>query len=528
MRVAMRIACAIAMVWTMLVLAACGQDPRKQDAPAWDPALADRVAKVDWAAKDDASFRALDDALAALRKRETPRERALFLEKVAAGFVKDEIARLESELRKIDDDPNRYGANRELLKAYLTITDATGEHVEVAWATTTFATSWCSRLGADGRGALCATTAAHPEGYVRPILDAFFGHRSTTGEAAPPAPDAKLVEQARSALARVPIRARYKALFVDALDDEKYDPRGPLVPENQVFPSVTLGTLFRSRPIVAPSKDWVLDSRKRLNEQKPFEVRGAYTTKAHAIVFAQLESAEDILRSEAWIVPLDADEQMPGTISSTAKAVRDDYQERYIDAWASFLDDIVVRRPSTVDECLHVLEELTKSDYPIVVILDEIAEQTQWPDKDPPPDPLGSNATMGRPVPGGPLSQRLGARLHPSGGLRFGPLPSTLAQAFSRVGDRFTSLASFVTRQPPDHLRYLAVLKHLQKVVARRRREVSDLELRGLDAELRAARGKVEALLNASYDVFAVGVLRSLLLPPLTSEPSKVPRPPTK
>ena len=73
--------------------------------------------------------------------------------------------------------------------------------------------------------------------------------------------------------------------------------------------------------------------------------------------------------SEAWVVPLDDEERKPGAILDAVAKIKDDYQSRYIKQWVAFLDDIVVRSPTTVPEALAMLEELTRSDYPLVLLL---------------------------------------------------------------------------------------------------------------------------------------------------------------
>ncbi|MFO0613071.1 MAG: type VI secretion system membrane subunit TssM [Polyangiaceae bacterium] len=497
--------------------------------------LTKQVAKINWVeGNPEDSFKTLDPALERLKQLDDGAKvgygwmmyqgekykdpaKTVYLNKIAEAFIKVEIENLEAELNHVDSEATHYVRNRELLKAYLTLTEPNGAHpnLNVDYATDHFAKTWCDRLKARlGSKELCFVTDKFPTGHIKPHLRYFF-ENVKANRTTPPPRNEQLVEEARRTLQKIPLRARYYAMFVEGLIEEKYDESGDESYENLVFPPVTLGRIFKNRPIVAPAKGWIFDSRKRQKENKIYEVAGPYTEKGHAVVYTQFQGAEALLKDEDWIVPLDEEEKKPGKILETVKAITDDYQKRFVKEWEGFLDDVIVRSPTDVEETLAILEELTRSDYPFVMLIGAVVEHTQWPNK----NPLEGRAGLT-----GYLNQRLNQKLSSaSGGLRFNVDVSKMAAELSFIPERFKKLTTFTTGSAvdgkttaPDHIRYLDILKDLQKKVSTRKRETQGLEILGLDKEFRDARTAAEALLNANYDQLAVNTLKVYLIKPLT------------
>jgi type VI secretion system protein ImpL len=496
------------------------------------------VTKIRWAdTTPNDAFKALDTALARLRQLDGGAKvgygwgmyqgdkyrdvaRKVYLKKVADGFVEESVASLEAYLGKVDADPTRYLANRKALKAYLTLTDSNGdhEHLDVDYATETFGKDWCERLAQRaGTKELCFKTAAFPEGHVLPHLRYYF-ERAKRNETTPPPRKEEIVENARRILQKIPLKQRYYALFVDSLAQEKYDETGDESVENLVFPPVTLVRLFKNRPAVGPGKDdrtiGIIDSKKRLREHKALEISGPYTEAGHLVAYTQFKGAEDLLKDEAWVVPLDEEELKPGKILDAVKGVTDDYQKRYVAEWDGFIDDITVRNPTDVKDALSIFEQLTTSEYPFVVLFDVVQEQTQWPSK----NPLEGRAGLTQKL-NGELNRRLTTA---SGGFRFQVDISKMNEELSFVPSAFKSLVRFIGADEngkttlQDHVRYLDILKDLAKVVSVQNRERPNLVLGELDAQFKAASDKVVALLNAGYDPHAQNLLKPLLLGPLT------------
>ncbi|MFO0612677.1 MAG: ImcF-related family protein [Polyangiaceae bacterium] len=515
------------VVTLVVVLVTRSSGDKKKGAPAWTAEFTEKVKRIDWA-DPVTGFKLLDEALTRLRDGDPGPEVPIYLAKVADAFVKVEEGRLRDELARTDDDPSRYLRNRELLKAYLMLTEPNGAHphLDVAASAETFAASWCQRLKQSvGATELCTATAKFPRGHVQPHLEYYF-ENAKANRTSPPTRDEQLVESVRRSLSRIPRRARYYALFVESLGHEKFDPTGEEVPENLVLPPVSLPGLFKDRPIVGPATNWLFDSRRRIKEQKPYEVSGVYTDRGRVLVYVSLRGAEDLLKEDDWAFPLDDEEKRSGEILQTLKALEDDYQRRFMKEWDQLLDDVVVRSPTDVDGCLAILEELTRSEYPFARLLGAIGENTRASSTDP---------FAGRGI-GTQLNSLLRRRLvSASGEWRVAFDIGKMNASFSFISQHFESLTAFVlgrAKGPADHIRYLDVLKDLQKQVATRKRETAGLELVGMEAELEAARTKTMSLLaSSSYDPFAVGILKALLLAPLTqatrsSEPQPtIPKP---
>lgn len=454
--------------------------------------MTEQVARIDWVADDlESAFHTLDLALVSLQAHGSAEGRAVYLRKLAEGFIQAELHELEAELRRVEPDPARYVESRELLRAYLTLTEPNGAHphLDVAYATRRFAGTWCRRVSARLGARAACSTGGPPIAHV-----AYFFERVKANDTTPPTRDEQLVAAVRRALGAIPVRARYEAMFAGALDAEKFGPNGEDTSDNRVYPPVSLARIFSGgRPLVAPAEGWIFDSRRRQTERRLHEVRGRYTTEGLRAVHERLRDADAVLKEEAWILPLDSDEQIPGRILQVAKAVGDDYEQRFVRAWNEFLADVVVRSPKTVDEALEIYDELTRPEHPLVTLVAAIALHTQSP---------------------------LDTPRRTAGGFHIGLGGADSDRAFIR--DHFHRLTTFTTgavetgpARGGDHATYVDILRGLRAEVDARRRATPGLDLPRLAVELAEARGKVEALL-AAYDHVTVGVLKDWLLAPLT------------
>ena len=131
------------------------------------------------------------------------------------------------------------------------------------------------------------------------------------------------VEAARFQLQSVPVHDRYYAQFVGSLAKEKYEEVNGAASENLVFPPVSLGALFGDRPKLKQ----IITSKSYSKDKKATLVEGPYTGDAYFVVTMRMAGAANLLKDEAWVVPLTPEEEGEN-IAVHLKRLAEDYQGR--------------------------------------------------------------------------------------------------------------------------------------------------------------------------------------------------------
>ena len=142
----------------------------------------------------------------------------------------------------------------------------------------------------------------------------------------PVPPNTALVNAARDKLMKVPVNKRYYDLFVNAVNELKYDEAGDNIRANKQVPPLTLADMFADRPDVLKN---VLSSARFQKEKRWKEVEGPYTDKGHYFVVVNIEQGKGLLEKEAWVVPL-GPEETGERIPINLKRLADDYDQKYM------------------------------------------------------------------------------------------------------------------------------------------------------------------------------------------------------
>jgi hypothetical protein len=303
------------------------------------------------------------------------RVRAAYAEVIQAGFVLTAQQRLSARLRAMKGDD--YLAKRDLLRAYLVLSDADLLGVKEEGpekvppddgaAVAALTEAWVEALskGADYAG-------ADLRGRLRPHAASYIELLRSRRVALPP-PDEELVSAARKALAAVPIRERYFAIFVGSLLHEKHDASGPESRENLRYPPVTLTQVFSDQPEV-------LNFLKSAHAQKwgtQREVAGPFTEKGHERVQKNLAEAAELLKQDGQVVPLGG-EDSGERLRENLENLKEDYERRYIEQWTDWMSDIHVSPPMTPSEAIDLYGVLTYL-TPYRRIAHTLEDHTQWP-----------------------------------------------------------------------------------------------------------------------------------------------------
>ncbi|HVY44680.1 MAG TPA: type VI secretion system membrane subunit TssM [Minicystis sp.] len=285
-----------------------------------------------------------------------------YVNQLQIGFVVPCKQRLEERLRLIKGD--HYLKERGDLKKYLMLSDV--EHLDEEWATGQFTSLWAELL---------RPTSNIPEPDLKRMLVghvAYYFKLLKQRKVTPVPPNTALVEQARKKLMAVPVNKRYFDLFVNSVNELKYDEAGDNVRANMQVPPLTLGEMFADRPEVLK----VLTSARFQKEKRWKEVEGPYTDKGHYFVAVNIKQGVGLLEKEAWVVPLPPHEAEH--IPANMKHLADDYDQRYIDEWTDWMADLRVESPQTLKDAIDLYTILVKPDWPYLRILRALEDHTQW------------------------------------------------------------------------------------------------------------------------------------------------------
>ena len=419
----------------------------------------------------------------------------VYVASLQKGFVVPAKQKIETDLKKVDKTASKYLYARNLLKMYLMLNDT--EHLDVDWATGKFTAYWVSILKATSD-----ISDSELRELVRPHV-AYYFQLLKEKRVSPLPLDTDLVEATRTTLQGVPVDARYYALFIDSLMDEKYDDAGDNARENLVFPPVSLVTLFPDKPEVLKIVESNLFKTKQLYQ----EVDGPYTEKGHALVVKNLEAGADFLQDEAWVIPLTREESTD-QIAVHIKNVADAYETKYIQEWTDLFEDLRAKSPTSAEEALDIWRILSTTEYPYRRLIFKLEDHTQWKNANPLEGKDGVTRVLNQ-----RLNQTISTRTR---GLRFGLDVSQLSKERSSIPSKFRSMCSFGTAtQDTGVQKYAELLLGLRSKMVELRNSNASADIRQLNEEIGKAQKDATQILS-HYDNQAQKLLGPLLMNPIT------------
>ncbi len=288
-----------------------------------------------------------------------------YVNQLQLGFVVPCKQRLEERLKLIKGD--HFLQERTDLKRYLMLSDV--EHLDEEWATGQFTGLWAELL---------RSTSSIPEGELKKMLVdhvAYYFKLLKDKKVTPIPPNTALVNAARDKLMKVPVNKRYYDLFVNAVNELKYDEAGDNIRANKQVPPLTLADMFADRPDVLKN---VLTSARFQKEKRWKEIEGPYTDKGHYFVLVNIDRGQGACsRTRAWIVPL-GPEETGERIPVNLKRLADDYDQKYIEEWTDWMADLKIESPATLKDAIELYTILVKPDWPYLRILRQMEDHTQW------------------------------------------------------------------------------------------------------------------------------------------------------
>ncbi|MDC0748495.1 type VI secretion system membrane subunit TssM [Polyangium mundeleinium] len=434
------------------------------------------------------------------------------------GFVLPCKTKLEDRLKSAKG--KQYLRERTDLKTYLMMSDVA--NLDVDWETGRLTGLWAEILKATNSTMpeyeLKERLAKHVRYYLELVKDK---------KVLPLPADKALVENVRKTLQSVPVQDRYYELFVNSLNDERYDEAGDDRKENRKYPPLSLADLFVDRPNATK----LIQSARYQKDKRFKDVEGPYTDKGHYIVVLNVANAEALLLSEQWVAPLGPDEAVD-KIPTNLKRLSEDYDQRYIEQWSDFLADITITPPSTVKEALDLYNILLNTPYPYLQILRAVEDHTQWKKYK-----KGDGPSVNKDE----LNKMFNTKLQQQFSQKTGGLRITTNVDVTKMGERpstvppsFAALISFGV--PPENTRpgqpitdtplqkYLDSLTELRRVMQDIPAPPTSTDMINLSEQLSDVAKKVEAFLQP-LDEKAKALLRPLLLNPLRISGTRIAAP---
>ncbi len=423
------------------------------------------------------------------------------------GFVLPCKTKLEDRLKGAKG--KQYLRERTDLKTYLMMSDV--ENLDIDWETGRLTGLWAEILKATSsmpEYELKQRLAVHVKYYLQLVKDK---------KVLPLPPDRPLVDKVRGTLTAVSVQDRYYELFVNSLNDERYDEAGDDRKENRKYPPLNLADLFVDRPNATK----LIQSARYQKDKRFKDVEGPYTDKGHYIVVLNVANAEALLNSEQWVIPLGPDEKLD-KIPTNLKRLSEDYDQRYIEQWSDFLSDITIVPPSTVKEALDLYNILLNTPYPYLQILRAVEDHTQWKKYK-----KGDGPSVNKDE----LNKMFNTKVQQQFSQRTGGLRITTNVDVTKMGERpstvppsFAGLISFGV--PPENTRpgqpitdtplqkYLDSLTELRRVMQDLPAPPTSNDMINLSEQLSDAAKKVDAFLQP-LDEKGKALLRPLLINPL-------------
>ncbi|MFO0550872.1 MAG: type VI secretion system membrane subunit TssM [Polyangiaceae bacterium] len=424
--------------------------------------------------------------------------RDLYAKEMQIGFLEPCKKRLEEKLDAVTGE--KYLADRTLLKLYLMLADR--EHLDVDWAAGRYVSLWVEIMGPQN-----TLSPGQLKDLARPHVVYYFDLLKR-GKIQPISLDDERIKKVRATLQAVPVDRRYYDLIVNSLIDERIDESGDPVLDNLVFPPIQL-------PRVFPDRNDVLKYfiSKSYDANKVYtQVEGPYTDKGHAAVVKQIELAEGLLRTEAWVVPL-TDEESGDKIPKYVASVKTRYEETYVAQWMAFFDDIKIKAPTTPDDAEALWKILSTPEYPMRRLLQVLEDNTQFKNN----NPLEANDAIAREA-NRRFNQKLS--LYTQGFIVTVDLKE-LAKRTDKIPTKFDKSVKFAKGSKADGsgdsrtFLYGELIKGvLNKLFEARSKDPTNFNLLDLKIEIAAARKSAEGLLEG-YDDTTRKLLLNMLLQPL-------------
>ncbi len=428
-----------------------------------------------------------------------------YVQLLSHGFVLPCKSKLEEKLRAAKG--KQYLRERTDLKTYLMMSDI--KNLDIDEETRRLTDLWAEILKATSTMAefeLKEKLRIHVRYYLELVQN---------GKVTPPQADVALVNKVRETLKAVPVQERYYELFINSLNDERYDEAGEDSIKNRKYPPLIVPDIFLDRQDALK----FITSAKQKKDGRFKEVEGPYTEKGHYVVVLNVANAAGLLESEQWVVPLGPEEQ-GDRIPVNLKRLSEDYDQRYIEQWSDFIADITVNPPATVKEAIDLYSTLIRPPWPYLQILRHVDDNTQWK-KSKKGEP-GLNKEEANRM----LNQKLQQRFaQATGGLRIktdvdvtklGERPSTVPPTFAKLVSFSQSDAkakqTVVTDTPLQA--YVNLLTELRRTMEQIPQPPTSADMINLSEQLSDAAKKVDALLQP-LDEKAKALLRPLLYNPL-------------
>jgi type VI secretion system protein ImpL len=428
-----------------------------------------------------------------------------YVQLLSHGFVLPCKTKLEERLRGAKG--KQYLRERTDLKTYLMMSDV--KNLDINEETRRLTDLWFDILKATSSMAefeLKEKLTVHVRYYLELVQ---------SGKVTPPAADVSLVNKVRETLKAVPVQERYYELFINSLNDERYDEAGEDTFKNRKYPPLTLPDVFLDKPDALK----FITSARHKKEGRYKEVEGPYTEKGHYVVVLNVANAAGLLESEQWVIPLGPEEQ-GDRIPINLKRLSEDYDQRYIEQWSDFLEDITINPPATVKEAIDLYSTLVRPPWAYLQVLRQVDDNTQWKKS------KKGGAGVDKDAANKMINQKLQQRFAQStGGLRIktdvdvtklGERPSTVPSTFARLisfSQSDTKGNQTVVTDTPLQA-YVNLLTEIRRSMEQMPQPPTGTDMINLSEQLSDAAKKVDALLQP-LDEKAKALLRPMLFNPL-------------
>ncbi|MFO0615504.1 MAG: type VI secretion system membrane subunit TssM [Polyangiaceae bacterium] len=306
--------------------------------------------------------------------------RAQYVAELQTGFLGPTRTLIEQKLDAARGG-DTYGEDYDNLKTYLLLGDKDG-HLKnqeyFDFEVDELTTDWVEKLqmasNADAND-LRERLEPHVKYYVELLRD---------GNVKPQDLDRAKVDNTRNLLKSGELKDRLYQLFIEPLKTKKStNPNAE--PDDKMYPDVSMQSIFFDRPEVLDKGNGsgVIASYNVYNhpdrKERPVEVLGIYTAKAHDAILKSITGITDVLKREAWVVPFAVEEKNQEEAAKRfAKAVRDKYIAEYIQAWENFFKDIKVKEPTTNASAIGEYRVLSTPDWPYQRLLQTLKDNTQF------------------------------------------------------------------------------------------------------------------------------------------------------
>ncbi len=273
--------------------------------------------------------------------------RAVYISNLQEGFARPTKGRIEDELRAIVDKTSlttdEYNTYFNRLKAYLQACDV--DRLDVEWETGALTDGWGRALGASGKG---------EKEVLRPHVN-YYLELMKRKEIPPWTCDENLKNRVRSFLKRVSAADReYSGLIRDANENV------PPITRESIFLNTAFGSYVTSK------------------SSPEIVVTGAFT-KIGWETYVRDRLGKDRAKQlalERWVLG-ETDQLGLAQMEKQLKELRERYFNAYIRAWADFLKDLDVRKPTSNDEALEELQALSEVPWPYLRLERTLEENTR-------------------------------------------------------------------------------------------------------------------------------------------------------